>query len=340
MYLTTGTLFNNGLLDFIADMNSESKRVKVKEVYGSLLNDPIGTARESSRLPRVSVKGLIDHIEYAKESCNLDVVYALNSPAFLPTESNIKGVLTFLNLIKNCGVEKFIVSAPIIVELMEEHFPGLKVILSTILRVNSVRTYKLLAERYENIDRVVLDLMENRNFLLIKSLLSSGCDLELIVNEVCVQGCPWRNHHYIMQGTNTKYKDYPYNNCWAVQKKDFIAEILKARFICPEDLEVYRKTGVKWFKITGRTMPLEFQKRVIKAYVNEKHDGNLLDLFPIVPGRLEDEGEGYDYYIDSSKLAGFLEYFQDNGHFCNSACGVYCSYCDIFANKLRGVKKC
>ena len=54
---------------------------------------------------------------------------------------------------------------------------------------------------------------------------------------------------------------------------------LKTRFIRPEDLHKYSDLGINSFKVTGRTGSTNYLKSVIKAYVSESWNGNLLSLW-------------------------------------------------------------
>ena len=85
---------------------------------------------------------------------------------------------------------------------------------------------------------------------------------------------------------------------------------------------------------------------IIKAYVNEKWPGNLLSIVGVnanpPPYELtrfypEDKFKRYFsepmYYIDNTRLDGFVNYFIENGHKCSYSCGI-CKYCDEVSERV------
>ena len=55
-------------------------------------------------------------------------------------------------------------------------------------------------------------------------------------------------------------------------------EFLRSPFIRPEDVSVYRKTGINVIKLSDRTEATGFLLRTARAYAGERYDGNLFDL--------------------------------------------------------------
>ena len=71
-----------------------------------------------------------------------------------------------------------------------------------------------------------------------------------------------------------------------------------------------------------------------QAYSNEAHNGNLLDIMPILPAGMKEAGSSnmeMPIYIDNSKLDGFLDYFKT--HNCRTQCHE-CSYCRRVAEEV------
>src|SRR5208282_1367413 len=55
-------------------------------------------------------------------------------------------------------------------------------------------------------------------------------------------------------------------------------EFLRSPFIRPEDVSVYRQSGMDILKLSDRTESTEFLLKTARAYAAEKYDGNLFDL--------------------------------------------------------------
>ena len=84
----------------------------------------------------------------------------------------------------------------------------------------------------------------------------------------------------------------------------------------PEDLNKYSKAGVDIFKILSRTCTTQELLARAEAYLSGNYRGNLLDLIGKGPFGL--------FYLDNSKLDGFIDHFIKIE--CPKECGN-CEYC-------------
>jgi collagenase-like PrtC family protease len=150
---------------------------------------------------------------------------------------------------------------------------------------------------------------------------------------------------------NYCYLQFPYYNCTLKKFSDPV-EIIKARWIRPEDLWAYEEMGYSKFKVVERFKRSEVLLTTVKAYEDRSFDGNLIDILTLtnpdvylkpnldyfnkpehvnVPmiaqvGGLMDFALRDFIHIDNKKLDGFIEFFQDNGS-CRSRDCDQCRFC-------------
>ena len=109
-----------------------------------------------------------------------------------------------------------------------------------------------------------------RNIDLLKLNRMTGFKMKYLVNENCVYGCPQQINHCCYIASNTPSMYYcDYNTTFS--------DFLRSNFILPRWLK-YLDDYVDVFKIAGRTKSLEFIKKALDAYINERNNINLLDI--------------------------------------------------------------
>jgi len=120
-------------------------------------------------------------------------------------------------------------------------------------------------------------------------------------------------------------KDF-FEHCLAVTLKDH-SQILKSGWIRPEDLESYKDITTS-FKMVGRARSSSLVLRAARAYMNQRYDGNLID---IVCSSLHAFGLVYGAYLDNAALgeSGFFKQITSCDRKCND-----CNYCERLAEKL------
>jgi len=132
--------------------------------------------------------------------------------------------------------------------------------------------------------------------------------------------------------------------CATEVRNDF-ANLIRMRWIRPEDLRYYEEIGIDRFKIAGRYMSTDQLVNVIKAYSERKYEGDLRDLFGHDQGRvlvaafrrLNLPTDEYDILnkisIDNTAFpSNWLSYFKYNR--CEETNCEECRYCDIIAEKV------
>jgi hypothetical protein len=197
------------------------------------------------------------------------------------------------------------------------------------------------------------DVMINRDFKTLEKIKKAvQCKIVLLLTDGCLYQCPFRYYHYNILGHASQshqqfernYIDTCILNC-SVIKFSNPTEVLKARWVRPEDLSHYEAIGIDTFKIAGRRMSTEWIIRAVDAFSSRKYDGNLIDIiqgFSMSFGGLEQKDPNIKLsrtldkefksklYIDNTKLDGFIDFFKKQD--CIAMCHE-CNYCEEWAKK-------
>jgi hypothetical protein len=195
-------------------------------------------------------------------------------------------------------------------------------------------------------------------------------ELILIANPGCLFEC-----HQALNHTNTMShgsqaghvsEGFMIDSCYfscTRQKMADPRELIKIRWIRPEDVGHYEEVGIDRLKIIDRYKTTEMLLSYLKAYSERRYEGNLIDLLNL-PRRgaflpvnlkylLREEFVNTDklmdfadccdmtvselIQIDSTKIpADFLEFFK--GMDCTRASCDECGYCDRIAEQAIQVK--
>lgn len=342
------TIWDN---EFLYELKKRGLHKNIFEIYGSLPVSVIGSGRPSTSLPKVDVDHVEEHINIA-HSMGIKFNFLINAPCLGLREFDPKyhnKIIKFLDWINSCKVDTVSVAVPYLLEIIKDHFPRLKVKVSVFASINSVQSAMFWEEL--GADRLTLDLAINRDFKLIKKIKeSTKCDIEVITNNLCLYQCPYRFYHSNIVGHASQNDvseiaikmfdslNYPMIKC-SLKMLTNLSELIKARWIRPEDLEIYQKFGVDFFKIEGRTRNKVFILLSATAYSQRKYDGNLLDIVRLHPcSENSSLRKSIDYYhdppiyIDNTKLEGFILPFI-KGMRCEEGCNK-CKYCDKICSDI------
>lgn len=357
--LKVGCNFTYDLIDGIKHLNQLYEDNRVNELYGSRAESAYLSARPKFRLPRISEDEFVKYISEV-HNAGLSFNYTLNSSCIgskgeiISLEDDIKKYISFLIY---AGVDTITVTLPYMAGIVRTVSPDVGIEVSTIAHIDSVTQVKIWKEKY-NITKICCSLNKNRDIEFLESC-SEYCrhndiTLTLMVNEFCgngiernntasATGCIFRDHCYQLHSIGYEKdehlcNDYPMGECIGSRNKSIVW--LKSNFIRPEDQCLYNKIGINHFKVTGRTGSTSYLLKVIKAYLSESYNGNLLDLWKhletIENSRDTDYVYRSQYYLDNKKLEGFLQFwFENRHHVCaNEVCGETCIYCDDFLKRM------
>jgi len=353
MKLRVGANWDIAFLDAI-------KGTSVDALFGKLPFDIVGGARPGFVLPQVDRDDVQQYIQACHER-GLEFSYLLNAPCLGNLQYSKKGygqLIELLEWIDHADADSVTIGMPYLIDLVRKRFPRLKVKVSTTARVNTVR--KALQYEAMGVEEIIIDEHINREFETLEAIRKAvGCNLELILNNICLWQCPYNYEHVNHDGHSSRdgeqdeycYLQYPGYLC-LYRKLTEPVELLKSPWIRPEDVSAYEELGYDSFKITERFKRTPLLLEHVRAYEDRRYDGNLLDLFTLprkdafTPVHLEyfikpqhvnimtvsELGDVFDLevreliHIDNRKLDGFLEHFKKRD--CNQTTCAQCRYCD------------
>jgi collagenase-like PrtC family protease len=364
MKLRVGANWDISFLDAV-------KGTSVDALFGKLPFDVVGGARPGFVLPQIKRTDVQAYIKACHDR-GLEFSYLLNAPCLGNLQYSKKGYKQLVDLIEwidQAGADSITVGIPYLIDLVRKRFPRLKVKVSTTARVNTVRK----ALQYENmgIEEIIIDEHINREFKNLEAIRKAvKCNLELIVNNICLWQCPYNYEHVNHDGHASRegeedqycYLQYPGYLCLYRKLMDPV-ELLKSQWIRPEDISYYENLGYDHFKITERFKRTPLLLEHVKAYENRSYEGNLLDLFTLprkgafTPIQLEyfikpehvnimkisELEKVFDLevreliHLDNKKLNGFIEHFKRVD--CNQTACSHCRYCESLFEKVAVVKK-
>lgn len=345
------------------------KGTSVESLYGQMWNDPLGGGRMAMFIPKVGRKEVTSFISEARKK-GLSFNYLINATCFDNLEFTKKGykkIMKHLEWISTTGTDMVTVTLPFLLEMIRKEFPQLKVCVSSFARVQNVH----LAKYWEEIgaDKIILPEAIGRDFQILRLIRESvDCELELIANHCCLFQCPLDLHHRNMVSHGSQ-EDHPCGGfapdyCkLACQRLKILrpAELIKARWIRPEDVPDYEAIGIDCLKLVERFRGTESLIQIVNAYEKKSYPGNLVKLLTlpqqgafltpdleviqrtdlIEPEKMEEvmavlrEPFPEKVHIDNSKLNGFLDYFKkiDCFHMDCDRCG----YCERIASQAISI---
>jgi collagenase-like PrtC family protease len=361
MKLRVGANWDIAFLDAV-------KGTPVDALFGKLPFDIVGGARPGFVLPQVDRADVEQYIRACHER-GLEFSYLLNAPCLGNLQYSKKGygqLVELLEWIDQSGADAVTVGMPFLIDLVRERFPRLKIKVSTTARVNTVR--KALQYEAMGVEEIIIDEHINREFKTLAQIRKAvRCNLELILNNICLWQCPYNYEHVNHDGHSSRigeddycYLQYPGYLCLHRKLTDPV-ELLKSPWIRPEDVAAYEELGYEHFKITERFKRTPLLLEHVRAYENRRYDGNLLDLFTLprknafTPVHLEyfikpkhvnimkvsELGKVFDLevreliHLDNNKLQGFIEHFRQKD--CNQTSCAQCRYCDGVFKKAATV---
>lgn len=311
-------------------------------IYGSLTTEP--TLRSSVVLPEVTEREIASHIQQAKER-GTQFVYVMNATCLGNKEFSEEGrweLLQRLEWLREVGAAAVVTANPYIMELLKENFPDLEMQVSVLACVNDPRKARFFRDLGASV--IHLDPQMNRDFRRLKAVRQAvDCRLSVVVNEGCLFSCPIREYHANMISHSLEsirdryYVDYCYYKC-SLKRGTDPAEYLRSPWIRPEDLEVYQAMGIDYFKIAGRekmgggpSSHTQWVAKAAAAYYSRRCEdvAELLVGIQAVEALFGQTAQAPRVQIDSSKLAGFLRFFQQDS--CHWECSQ-CNYCAEWAN--------
>jgi len=343
--LNAGNLWTGEYLDKVIELNSQHPDIKVGSLFGSI-SKLTPTARSADRIPYREWTFIDRYIAKAQEN-NIAIRYTLNQSCIGSTQdfknswdTKLKDDLTELH---NMGVHEWIITSPLLMQLVRDMFPSDFLEVSTIAEVataeDAVRWLGLGANGVNIAGSI------NRNFARIREIIDTGIVVSILANEACLFRCPWRRECYNLSSHDSLRSEelfgfYPFRQCNEV-RLEHPEEWIKARLVLPQWMQIYQQhTEVNWFKVAYRTHPYEVAVPMLETYMNQDFKGNLCDLWPTIAS-LGKTPEPRDVtYISCGKIdeIGLIEHFIEHGAACDGLSCSECGYCKEVYNKCTELK--
>lgn len=341
----------------------------VTTLYGQIWADPLGGGRMLLFLPRSNRKDVESFIAEARNR-GIEFNYLLNASCLDNlefTKNGYKEMMRHLEWIADSGAETVTVTLPFLLEMIKRDFPGLKVCVSSFARVQNVQ----MAGYWEDLgaDRIILPEIIARDFQALSLIRESvACELELIANHCCLYFCPLDLYHRNV----VSHASQAGHNCGGVVadycklacqhlKLQRPVELIKSRWIRPEDVGVYEEIGIDCLKLVERFRDTRSLLQILDAYEQRSFPGNLAELLTLpkegayMAPNLElldrpdlMDGESIQeilsvlrepfaphLYIDNSRLEGFLDHYRKTD--CLRKDCKHCGYCDEVAGRVIAV---
>jgi len=256
---------------------------EVKSVFGGLPNTIIASGRPSLAIKNCTENEVRSYIKRVHDK-GWTFDFNMNSTCLGNKEFTAEGrkeIMQYLEWVCSLGVDSLTISLPTLVEIVKKHFPSVKIKISTYQKINSVA----MAQQFEEMGADALMLSEhvNRDFNLIEAIRKSvKCKLILVANVGCIYGCPnLFSHANSSSHGGTKgqkqsvFTEYYQLYCGLRRIKD-PDELIKIRWIRPEDVSFYQELGVDMLKIIERNSATQALAERVKAYHDRCYKGNLL----------------------------------------------------------------
>lgn len=360
-------IFSDDFIEKIIKLNNEVKKSKITSVYNCF---PANLENRSGfeqirvyKYPKVNTED--DFFRYVKEAqdAGLEFIYLLNSPnSMTPLEFyvNSKNINRFIENLLSHNVKIVRISNTQLIDYITCNYPEIEIRTSTSQEYYSIRQYKNLFNQFPKITEIVPSWDLNKNFMFLNSFKKSfDKEIELMVNEGCLPGCPFRYNHNSGLLKNSEELEVisriptrfcvPFRlMCEKVYFSDPWLNIMLSNIIYPWEIETYvSKYNITKFKLVGRN-----------AIGDELRNGKYFDIYDSYLKGIED----YDY-IANMKFTKFnhylcenishpnfnltvsevkeylpdITYFEKNGYKCMSICGTECRYCYSLAEKIGEV---
>lgn len=280
MRLSVATNFQDDLVEGLAGY-------PVVELYGKLREDAAGGGRAPHQLAPVSRQQVAEHVRLAA-SRGIGFSYLLNAACQGNREITRRGqrdLEALLGWVCEIGASAVTVATPYLLTLVKTRFPQLRVRVSVFAGVDRVRKAQMWEEL--GADCIVLDsLLVNRELATLRQIRAKvGCELELLANNNCLQGCALSPMHMttLAHASQSWHQNKGFFIDWCLLKctsmrLDDAVNYIRADWIRPEDLALYEAIGYDRFKLVERDLPTSIMLARVKAYTERRYDGNLLDL--------------------------------------------------------------
>jgi collagenase-like PrtC family protease len=345
------------------------KGTSATNLYGQIWGDPLGGGRMALFIPKVDKEEATAFIAAARTK-GLGFNYLMNATCFDNAEFTREGykkIIEHLEWVASTGADMVTVALPFLAKMVKDRFPHLAVCVSSFARVQNVHMARFWEEL--GADKIIIAENTARDFSTLQLIREAvGCELELIANHCCLFQCPFDLHHrnMVSHGSQDGHPcgGFALDYCkLACQQMKLLRpeELIKSRWIRPEDVGVYEEIGIDCLKLVERFRGTESLIRIVEAYEQQSYAGNLAELLSLPqqgvymapnldiiqrPDLINTEkmqeimailGEPFtgNLFIDNTKLHGFIDHFKKVD--CLRIDCARCGYCRRVASQAISI---
>ena len=344
-------------IDKLVQINNQVEKSKITNVYFALpITDKDKTTLEQNRLYMSKITDF-DYwkkiINYARDK-GFDFIYLLNSPRPILYESpylftQLDKLDKLINKLRSEDLKKLRIANIQLMGYIAKHYPDMELYTSTSFEYTQVKQVQNLMTLFPQIKQIVPSHEVNKNFKFLKTLRKQypNLSIEIMLNEGCLGGCPFRFWHAM--GVPTIYSPKVFQidedlspkwftkNCYSIG--DVFDQICHSKNIYPWEVEEYSKIGIKNFKLVGRGYKdfndgtyLDYYLQYLKGIDNYKNIEDIeLKYFihHLIQTNLKVKVKDIKSYLPN------IKHFIKNGHLCASICGNECRYCAKCSENIK-----
>ena len=342
-------------IDDIIAINNNFSNSKITSFYFAL---PI-QASDRSSFEQIRTENEIPNFEfvmplikYAKKN-KFEFIYLLNSVAGFSNiqevhEEQKKALDILMDKLRATGSNKVRVTNFQVVSYLKKYHPDFQIYMSTSCEYTQIAQFKNMMKLFPFIKEFIPSYEINKDFHLLKNLRKEFPDteIELIADEGCIMGCPFRKEHALTQRADLHQKKlFPDENekfehffiskkCYdlTTSLQQYIEYLCLSRIIFPWEIDYYGDMGYRHYKLVGRTVPTN--KMLLNYYYNYFNGIKNPHSIDNIPIRFFYFRYRYSRNLpvellvkDIKKHLPDIRYFVKNGKDCHYKCGSECKYC-------------
>ncbi len=342
----------------ILDINKQVEKSKITSLYFSLpYTCELFTGFEQDR------NKVLKNWDYWKKliefslSKNTDLIYLLNSPRQLNIDNivfaqQLEKLDRLLFELKKLGINKLRIAEHKLMSYIADNYNNFEIYASTSFEFKSLMEYQNFIFMHSTVKQIVPSHDSTKNFKLLKNLkkLLPNIEIELIVNEGCINGCPNRIGHaseimskHIIHKNDINLSNLYFTNnfCIKYENQNPILAFIKSNKIFPWEIQEYNKIGINKFKLVGRdAFDNNFNKYIqyYKTYLKGVEDYKNIENTPIhkLVHHLPREEVFMNFKVNEiRKYLPDIKFFRKHGELCSVNCSINCNYCYNCAAKLQ-----
>lgn len=303
----------------------------IREIYLNAPQRITGSGRVGNSTTMEEFVATVDAIRAKDIRVDITMNSTCDGGDWYDTQTLDRQIGFIASMHRDHGVEAVTLANPFLIEQARAVCPELEISASVLSDIDCYSRAEAFA--LAGATTMTVDTSINRDLKLLKQISQRlGVELKLMVNEGCLNKCPFRKFH--MNYISHKSKEGADEGqafsfaCGDIIDRD-AGQIFKSNWIRPEDLRRYSDI-TRFFKIVGRDMLPSKVLRCVRAYMEQSYDGNLFDLLCSSIGFY---GIEYRGHIDNKALDR-TNFFKRTST-CNRQCQK-CRYCQELADELLG----